>query len=75
MDEDVGFGLVPMYYLGKLVGINMPVTYAVIKLSSLIRGVDYLSQGRSLSSMGLDKVPLDRLKAFLENGYVANTTT
>jgi len=75
MDEDVGFGLVPMYYLGQLVGISMPVTYAVIKLSSLIRGVDYLNQGRSLSSMGLDTVPLDKLKAFLEGGYVANSTT
>jgi opine dehydrogenase len=72
MDEDVGFGLVPMYCLGQLVGVDMPATRAVIELSSLMRGVDYWNQGRTLSNMGLDAVPLNNLNSFLENGNVPN---
>ena len=72
LDEDVGFGLVPMHCLGQLVGVDMPATRAVIELSSLISGVDYWNQGRTLSSMGLDTVPLNSLNSFLENGNVPN---
>lgn len=70
VNEDVGFGLVPIYEVGRLVGVDMPVTKLMIDLAGLLRGVDYWQEGLTLKKLGLEGVPVDRLKEFLYEGHL-----
>lgn len=68
INEDVGYGLVPIYEFGRLAGVEMPTTKVMIDVASAVRGVDYWKEGLTLDTMGLADVPVGRLKAFLFEG-------
>ncbi|MEM3658676.1 MAG: NAD/NADP octopine/nopaline dehydrogenase family protein [Candidatus Hadarchaeum sp.] len=51
--EDVPYGLVPIYYLCDAVGIYAVGTLSIIILASIASGVDFLSQGVNLDSLGI----------------------
>jgi opine dehydrogenase len=70
INEDVGYGLVPIYELGRMAGVDMPVTRLMIDLASVVRGVDYWREGLTLDKMGLAPVSVTRLRSFLEHGRV-----
>lgn len=70
VDEDVGYGLVPICEIGRLAGVEMPVTRLMIDLASVVRGVDYWQEGLTLAKMGLEDVPVSELKHFLYEGQV-----
>lgn len=70
VDEDVGYGLVPIFEVGRLAGVEMPVTKLIIDLACVVRGVDYWQEGLTLEKMGLEGVAVDQLKQFLNEGAV-----
>ena len=51
--EDVGYGLVPMAEIGKLLGVKTPVMDALITLASTALGADFRQEGLTLGKMGL----------------------
>ncbi len=53
VDEDVGFGLVPMSELARLVGVATPAMDALVTLASTARGIDFRRAGLTLGRMGL----------------------
>ncbi len=61
MHEDVGYGLVPMSALGRLVGVKTPATDALITLASLANRKDYANEGLSYERLGFDKMDSERL--------------
>ncbi len=67
--EDVGYGLVPMAEIGRLLGVRTPVMDALITLASTGLGVDFRSEGLTLGKMGLAGVPPQKLPGVLENGF------
>jgi opine dehydrogenase len=67
--EDVGYGLVPMAEVGKLLAVKTPVMDALITLASKALGVDFLAEGLTLGKMGLEGVSADRLPALLNDGF------
>lgn len=68
VNEDVGFGLVPIGAFGALAGVRTPTIDALIQLASVVTGIDFHATGLSLQKMGLAGLPRDRLAAFLEHG-------
>src|SRR4029079_11862147 len=54
--EDVGYGLVPMAEIGKLLGVRTPVMEALITLASTALGLDFRTEGLTLEKMGLAKI-------------------
>jgi opine dehydrogenase len=72
--EDVGYGLVPMADVGKLLGVKTPVMDALITLASTALGVDFRKEGLTLEKMGLTGVSADQLPSILENGFDASTS-
>jgi opine dehydrogenase len=54
LTEDVPHLLVPVYLLGKSVGVDCPAIESVIRLASIITGNNYLEVGRTLRDMGLE---------------------
>ena len=67
--EDVGYGLVPMAEIGKLLGVKTPVMDALITLASKALGVDFRVEGLTLEKMGLAAVKPDSLPKLLHDGF------
>jgi opine dehydrogenase len=68
-DEDVPYGLVPFAHLGRLAGVATPTMDSVIQLASVIKGIDYMTEGLTLAQMGLDGLTVDQLLATLRLGF------
>jgi len=71
VNEDVGFGLVPLVEIGRWVGVDMPTAEVLIHLACMMREVDYWTEGLTLEKMGLDRVPIARLGEFLYEGTLS----
>jgi opine dehydrogenase len=67
--EDIGYGLVPMAAIGKLVGVKTPVMDALITLASTALGVDFRVEGLTLDKMGLAAVKPEGLPKILHDGF------
>jgi opine dehydrogenase len=67
--EDVGYGLVPMAEIGRLLGVETPVIDALIRLASVISRTDYRTDGLTLDKMGLAQVRSRDLPNILEHGF------
>jgi opine dehydrogenase len=67
--EDIGYGLVPMAEIGRLLGIKTPVMDGLIQLASTALGVDFRDQGLTLARMGLADVSAERLGTILHDGF------
>ncbi len=66
--EDIPFGIVPMAYLGEMLGIPTPTIDALIGLASLIHDTDYRQTGWTLEKMGIKGMTLQELLDYVENG-------
>jgi opine dehydrogenase len=66
--EDIGYGLVPMAEIGRMLGVKTPVMDALITLASTALGVDFRRTGVTLEKMGLAKVAAGKLRQFLHDG-------
>jgi opine dehydrogenase len=69
LNEDVGYGLVPMAQLGKWLGVETPVIDALITLASTINRTDYRREGLTLEKMGLQGIKPDDFGTLLEEGF------
>jgi opine dehydrogenase len=69
LHEDVGYGLVPMAEIGRLVGIETPVMNSLITLASVANGFDYSREGLTLEKMGLADTWASNVTALLHNGF------
>lgn len=69
LHEDVGFGLVPMAEIGRLLGVKTPVIDALITLASSANRVDYRKHGLTLEKMGLSASRGGDLTKLLWEGF------
>ena len=69
LKEDVGFGLLPMAEIGRLMEVKTPVIDALITLASVINREDYRSEGLTLEKMGLAGVTAKALPEILQEGF------
>ncbi|MFI4987131.1 MAG: NAD/NADP octopine/nopaline dehydrogenase family protein [Alphaproteobacteria bacterium] len=68
VNEDVGYGLVPIAAFGELAGIKTPVIDALVTLASSAAGIDFRKTGLTLEKMGLAGRQPASLKRFLDEG-------
>jgi opine dehydrogenase len=66
--EDVGYGLVPISALGRLVGVPTPTIDSLVTLAGTAIRVDFWSAGLSLEKLGLARFSAQELPRFLETG-------
>lgn len=67
--EDTAYGAVTWSSLGKTIGVKTPVIDSVVRLISVLHGVDYFGAGkRSLERFGLAGLSVEGLNRFFENG-------
>ncbi|MFE8696416.1 NAD/NADP octopine/nopaline dehydrogenase family protein [Cytobacillus sp. FJAT-53684] len=53
LTEDVPCGLVPLVNIGRLLGIEMPVTQSFIETANSLLRKDYRKEGRNLEKLGI----------------------
>lgn len=56
INEDVGFGLVPISEIGRAIGVPTPLSDAFITICGYINHTDYRTKGLSLAKLGLSGV-------------------
>ena len=66
--EDVPYGIVMWSSFGDMVGVDTPVTDAVIRLASVIQDVDYMKEGRTTDKLGVSGMAVDELETYLYEG-------
>ena len=66
--EDVGYGLVPMSELGRMVEVPTPTIDAIIRLVSDATGIPYYSNGLTLEKMGINNLDKDALQSYINHG-------
>jgi opine dehydrogenase len=65
-NEDVGYGLVFMYLLGKQIGVDTPHMSAMVTIVSSLMSRDYLGEAkRTMESLGLAKYSAEELGKLL----------
>jgi opine dehydrogenase len=69
LKEDVGYGLVPMAEIGRLLDIKTPVIDALITLASVVNRTDYRKEGLTVEKMGLAGIRPENLGKFLHEGF------
>jgi opine dehydrogenase len=62
MHEDIPFSLVPIASIGKKFNVDTPAIDSVIQLGSFLNSTDYLSQGRTVESLGIADLNLRELR-------------
>jgi len=68
INEDASTGVSLIVSLGKMLNVPTPLSSALIALVSAINKVDYLSEGRTLESLGLTGLSVKELNQFLAEG-------
>ena len=68
MTEDIPFGIVPMSYLGHMVGVPTPIMNSFIELASIINERDYWKEGWTFEKMGIAGMTIEKSKEYLQNG-------
>tara|TARA_B100001013_G_scaffold95328_1_gene53269 strand:- start:430 stop:1107 length:678 start_codon:yes stop_codon:yes gene_type:complete len=66
--EDVGYGLVPMSELGRMVEVPTPTIDAIIRLVSDATDIPYYSNGLTLEKMGINNLDKDALQSYINHG-------
>jgi opine dehydrogenase len=68
INEDAPTCVSLMISLGKLAGVPMLLSEALVRVASVLNGVDYYGQGRTLENLGLSGITVKELNAYLAEG-------
>lgn len=68
--EDVPFGLIPLRDLGRVAGVAVPNTNAIITIVSTLLGENLESNTRSLEQLGLKDLSIDEISRVLVEGFL-----
>jgi opine dehydrogenase len=70
LTEDVPHGLVPIASIGDMIGVSAPTMKSVIKLASVVNGVDYWREGRTVEKLGLSGLSCEEMIRFVTYGKI-----
>jgi opine dehydrogenase len=66
LTEDLPFGLAPWSSMGRLWGVATPTIDAVVRIASIMLGVDYFTQGLSVEDLQIQRMSPEELRASVE---------
>jgi opine dehydrogenase len=66
--EDIIYAFVPMVRLGEALGIDLPVTRAMVEVMGVMLQRDYWAEGLDLADIGLDGLDLEGVRRFVVTG-------
>lgn len=66
--EDIIYAFVPMVRLGEALGVDLPVTGAMVEVMGVMLQRDYWAEGLDLAAIGLDGLDIEGVRRFVETG-------
>lgn len=66
--EDIIYAFVPMVHIGRVVGVDLPITRAMVDIMGAMLGRDYWAEGVDLEALGLQGLDLEGVKRFVMTG-------
>jgi opine dehydrogenase len=66
--EDIIYAFVPMVRLGEALGVDLPVTRAMVEVMGVMLQRDYWAEGLELSALGLDGLDLEGVRRCVMTG-------
>lgn len=66
--EDIIYAFVPMVRLGEALGVELPVTRAMVDIMGVMLERDYWAEGLDLAALGLDGRDRDGVRSFVMTG-------
>ncbi len=66
--EDVPMSLVPIASLGQRYGVSVKAMDSIVRLTSIIHKTDYWRRGRTIDKLGIDKLSVGELMAYVTEG-------
>jgi opine dehydrogenase len=70
IDEDVPMSLVPIASIGEMLKVKTPTIRAIIHLASIIRGVDFWAQGRTVENLGIKDMSIKEIRLLAVSGEI-----
>ena len=68
--EDIPMSLLPIASLGKQYGISVRAMDSIIRLACIIHKTDYHRNGRTVEKLGIDKLSVDELERYVNEGHL-----
>jgi opine dehydrogenase len=68
--DDIPMGLVPLASLGRKSNVSVPIMESIIRIGSIVNGVDYMQLGRTVDKLGLVNLSVDDITRFLKDGIL-----
>lgn len=69
--EDIPMGATLTVSLARKAGVPTPTYDTMIHLASVVNGMDYYSEGRSLENLGLADLTLEQLETYVRTGDIS----
>ncbi len=69
MREDLRLGLSLLVSVAELAGVATPLAFSFLAIGGAICGEDFLTGGRTLTTLGLDHLDRDELQRLLREGF------
>ncbi|MBI4976899.1 MAG: NAD/NADP octopine/nopaline dehydrogenase family protein [Spirochaetes bacterium] len=66
--EDIPMSLVPLSSIGNMLGVSTPMIDTVIRLGSLMHGVDYAAEGRNVERLGIAGMSIREIRNMVVGG-------
>lgn len=67
--EDVPTSLVPISAFGRLVNVETPTIDSIVRLASIMMGIDFFKEGRNFERLHLEGKSVDEVKRVMEEGW------
>ena len=68
IQEDVKCNLALLCSIGDLCHVKTPIAHSLLKLLGVLAGEDFMVTGRTLGSLGLSDMPIERIQQILYEG-------
>jgi opine dehydrogenase len=70
VDEDVPMSLVPIASIGDMLKVETPTIKSIIRLASVMRGVDFWKKGRTVQSLGIKGMTIKEIRLLAVTGEI-----
>jgi opine dehydrogenase len=70
VDEDVPMSLVPLASIGDMLKVETPTIKSIIRLASLMRGIDFWKKGRTVQNLGIKGMTIKEIRLLAVTGEI-----
>ena len=70
VDEDVPMSLVPIASIGDMLKVETPTIKSIIRLASIMRGIDFWKKGRTAQKLGIKGMSIKEIRLLAVTGEI-----